>query len=153
MRYWIESKSEFALLRTAGDWEERDEMVRGRSLETRASSLESSQRASLVSIRSSISSSSPSDLEASDEDDEPSISIRPRFCIFDSISISSLLPGFLSSMLFPQSSSLSCRTREEEWGKTVSYKKACNFNGPRYRRAQYLIRRKLPVGSLDWGSQ
>lgn len=75
-------------------------MVRGRSLETRASSLESSQRASLVSIRSSISSSSPSDLEASDEDDEPSISILPRFCIFDSISISSLLPGFFSSYAF-----------------------------------------------------
>lgn len=49
-------------------------MVRGRRLETRDSSLESSQRASLVSIRSSISSNSPSDLEINeDEDEEPSI--------------------------------------------------------------------------------
>lgn len=45
-------------------------MVRGRRLETRDSSLESSQRASLVSIRSSISSNSPSDLEINEEEDE-----------------------------------------------------------------------------------
>lgn len=96
---------DFALLRTAGDWEEREEMVRGRSLETRASSLESSQRASLVSIRSSISSSSPSDLDASDEDDdEPSIIDSPEILLgFFSVSLIRFLNFFASSLGFASS--------------------------------------------------
>jgi hypothetical protein len=64
------------LLRTAVDEEEREEMVRGRSLESNGSSLESSQRAKRVSIRSSISSISISDFgfgAVAVEDDDSAI--------------------------------------------------------------------------------
>jgi len=47
------------------DGEEREEIVRGRSLESKGSRLESSQRAKRVSIRSSISSISESDFALS----------------------------------------------------------------------------------------
>lgn len=69
------------LLRTATDCEEREEMQRGRSLESSGSSLESSQRAKRVSIRSSISSTSESDF-ANDDDDDSAIfifSVIPLF--------------------------------------------------------------------------
>lgn len=55
---------ENTLLRTERAGEEREEMERGRSLESKGSSLESSQRARRVSIRSSISTISASDFAA-----------------------------------------------------------------------------------------
>lgn len=56
--------------------EEREEMVRGRSLESKGWSLESSQRANLVNIRSSNSSVSASDfaaVAAAGDDDDSAI--------------------------------------------------------------------------------
>lgn len=50
------------------DEDEREEMARGRSLESKFWSLESSDRAKLVSILSSISSLSSSDFAAIDDD-------------------------------------------------------------------------------------
>jgi hypothetical protein len=58
------------LLRTAVEFEESDEIVRGRILDSKVSSFESSHKASRVNIRSSNSSVSASDFTTGDEDED-----------------------------------------------------------------------------------
>jgi len=73
----MEDKIKETLLRTSVDEVERQDMASGRSLESKFSSLESSQRAKLVSILSSMSSLSSSDFETIDDDaDDPAIDFR-----------------------------------------------------------------------------
>lgn len=75
---WGEKEGVDTLLRTAVDWKEREEIVRGRSLDSKAWSFESSQRARRVSMRSNISSLSESEFAAADEDDDSAISFLYR---------------------------------------------------------------------------
>lgn len=55
------------------EFEESDEIVRGRILDSKVSSFESSHKASRVNIRSSNSSVSASDFTTGDEDDDSAI--------------------------------------------------------------------------------
>lgn len=61
------------LLRTRGAGDEREAMERGRSLVSKSCSLESSQSASLVSIRSRSSSISTSDFPESIDDQDDAV--------------------------------------------------------------------------------
>lgn len=68
------------MLRTAVEFEESDEIVRGRILDSKVSSFESSHKASRVNIRSSNSSVSASDFTTGDEDEDDDSAICFALC-------------------------------------------------------------------------